>query len=255
VQQTSKFQLALVTGTTSGIGLAVARQLLDRGWTVAGIARRAAEISHPHYHHFAADLADLSGSVHPVEGAIQRLWVDHRPWQRVGLVNNAASADLLTSFEAIDPLALLRLYALNIAAPVWLMGLVVRQCPREAVLRIVNVSSGAAVGAFPGLAAYGSSKAALRMAGMVAAAELASEERRQSAPSDVAILSFEPGIVDTPMQQVAREQPPEKFPSVHLFRDFAARGVLVPPEAPAAEIVAFLEADRQPGFAERRLGA
>ena len=255
MQQVEKLQLAVVTGTTSGIGLTVARQLLDRGWTVAGIARRTAEISHPRYHHIAADLADLSGSVHPVEAAIQQLLGDHRPWQRVGLVNNAASADLLTSFEAIDPLALLRLYALNIAAPVWLMGLLVRESPREAALRIVNVSSGAAVGVFPGLAAYGSSKAALRMAGMVAAAELASQGRRQSAPSDVAILSFEPGIVDTPMQQVAREQPPEKFPSVQLFRDFAARGVLVPPEAPAAEIVGFLEADRQPGFAERRFGA
>jgi benzil reductase ((S)-benzoin forming) len=250
----STTQLALVTGTTSGIGLAVARQLLDNGWTVAGIARRAAQISHTRYHHIAADLADLSSSVAPVEAAIKRLLAD-RPWQRVGLVNNAASADLLTSFEAIDPLALLRLYALNTAAPVWLMGLVIRESPREAVLRIVNVSSGAAVGVFPGLAAYGSSKAALRMAGMVAAAELASPHRRQSAATDVAILSFEPGIVDTPMQQVAREQPPEKFPSVQLFRDFAARGVLVQPEAPAAEIVAFLEADRQPGFAERRFGA
>ena len=250
----SATQLALVTGTTSGIGLAVARQLLDSGWTVAGIARRSAEISHPRYHHIAADLAELSSSVAPLEAAIQRLWGDHRPWQRVGLVNNAASADLLTSFEAIDPVALLRLYAVNTAAPVWLMGLVVRESPREAVLRIVNVSSGSAMGVFPGLAAYGSSKAALRMAGMVAAAELASHQR-QSAPTDVAILSFEPGIVDTPMQQVARGQPPEKFPSVHLFRDFAARGVLGPPEAPAAEIVAFLESDRQPGFAERRFGA
>lgn len=251
----SATQLALVTGTTSGIGLAVARQLLDSGWTVAGIARRAAEISHPLYHHIAADLAELSSSVASLEAAIQRLFGDHQPWQRVGLVNNAASADLLTSFEAIDPLALLRLYAVNTAAPVWLMGRVVRESPHEAVVRIVNVSSGAAVGVFPGLAAYGSSKAALRMAGMVAAAELASPRRHQSAPSDVAILSFEPGIVDTPMQQVARGQPPEKFPSVHLFRDFAARGVLVPPEAPAAEIVAFLESDRQPGFAERRFGA
>jgi len=145
----STTQLALVTGTTSGIGLAVARQLLDNGWTVAGIARRAAQISHTRYHHIAADLADLSSSVAPVEAAIKRLLAD-RPWQRVGLVNNAASADLLTSFEAIDPLALLRLYALNTAAPVWLMGLVIRESPREAVLRIVNVSSGAAVVSSPG---------------------------------------------------------------------------------------------------------
>ena len=71
----------------------------------------------------------------------------------------------------------------------------------------------------------------------------------------MAILSYEPGVVDTPMQGLARSQVPETFPSVQLFQDFAARGVLVQPEVPAAEIVAFLEAGPQAGFTERRLGA
>jgi benzil reductase ((S)-benzoin forming) len=246
--------LALVTGTTSGIGLAVARRLLDRGWQVAGIARRPAEIRHPQYRHVSADLADLPASVAAIKREIGPI-LSGGEWQRVGLVNNAASPDLLTSFERIDPLVLLRLYAVNTAAPLWLMGFVVRQSPRRAAVRIVNLSSGAAVGVFPGLAAYGSSKAALRMAGMVAAAELASPQRRPTAPTDIAILSYEPGIVDTPMQRLAREQPPEQFPSVQLFQDFATRGVVVPPEAPAGEIVDFLEADAQPGFTERRFGA
>jgi hypothetical protein len=38
-----------------------------------------------------------------------------------------------------------------------------------------------------------------------------------------------------------------------MFHDFAARGVAVPPERPAREIVAFLESDSEPPFAERRL--
>jgi hypothetical protein len=38
-----------------------------------------------------------------------------------------------------------------------------------------------------------------------------------------------------------------------MFLDFAARGVAVPAERPARDIVAFLESDRQPPFAERRL--
>ncbi|HJZ72493.1 MAG TPA: hypothetical protein VKE51_12195 [Vicinamibacterales bacterium] len=44
----------------------------------------------------------------------------------------------------------------------------------------------------------------------------------------------------------------ERF-SVRSFRDFAASGALVPPSAPASEIVSFLESDDQPRFAERRL--
>jgi benzil reductase ((S)-benzoin forming) len=247
-------RLVLVTGTTSGIGSALARLLLERSWAVVGVARRPAEIEHQRYRHLVLDLDDPTRAMTSFEQELGPLLADQH-WQRIGLVNNAASADLLTSFEQIDPAALLRLYAINTAVPVWLMGFLVRRSPGGAVVRIVNVSSAAAVGAFPGLAAYGSSKAALRLAGMVLAAELASPLRRLPAPTDVAILSYEPGVVDTPMQDLVRSHAPENFPWVGMFHDFAAQGVLVQPEVPSAEIIAFLEAGAQPGFTERRLGA
>jgi benzil reductase ((S)-benzoin forming) len=134
------------------------------------------------------------------------------------------------------------------------MGFVIRRAQSDVALRIVNVSSGAAVHGFPGLADYCGSKAALRMTGMAAAAELDSALRRTPAPRDTAILSYEPGIVDTDMQLAARSRSPSDYPWGGLFRDFAARGALVPPAAPAAEIVEFLETDGHPRFAERRLG-
>jgi NAD(P)-dependent dehydrogenase (short-subunit alcohol dehydrogenase family) len=124
----------------------------------------------------------------------------------------------------------------------------------DIALRIVNVSSGAAVRAFPGLADYCASKAALRMTGMVTAAELDPGLRRTPAPRDTAILSYEPGTVDTDMQAAARARPLSAYPWGVLFREFAARGTLVPPTAPASEIVEFLETDGHPRFSERRLG-
>ena len=57
------------------------------------------------------------------------------------------------------------------------------------------------------------------------------------------------------MQQMARSQNLEHFPWVQMFRDFAARGLLVKPEALANEIVTFLESSVQPRLAERRLQA
>lgn len=98
------------------------------------------------------------------------------------------------------------------------------------------------------------SKAALRMAGMVLGAELAARDPSAPEAGDVAVLSYEPGLVDAPMQELARSQPPESFPLAGMFRDFAARSALVPPEAPSAEIAAFLESDGEAGFTERRLG-
>jgi benzil reductase ((S)-benzoin forming) len=248
----SEPSFAIVTGTTSGIGAAVAVELLRRGWMVAGIARRSSAIDHPAYRHLSLDLADVERATAAIEAELSPVVsTSHR---RVGLVNNAAEGGTLGPLETLQPARLLHTDALNAVAPMWLMGFVVRHVPAGASLRIVNVSTGAAVHPFPGLAAYSASKAALRMAGMVLAAELESPLRKTPAPADTAILSYEPGIVDTEMQTAARARPLDQFPWGRLFHDFADEGRLVPPQAPAADVVAFLESHAQPRFAERRLG-
>lgn len=244
--------LAIVSGTTSGIGAAVAHLLLDRGWSVVGIARRASSFQQPRYRHIRLDLRDLKTVAATFESDVAAM-LTNNTWTRVALVNNAANPDLLTPLEQIDPAAMLDVFAVNAVAPVWLMGFVIRTAPRGAAVRIVNVSSGAAVAAFPGLAAYSSSKAALRMAGEVFAAELDSPQHASAAPPDTALLSYQPGTVDTPMQALARSQDSAVFPWVGMFRGFADRGVLVDAAVPAAEIVEFLESAAQPRIAERRL--
>jgi NAD(P)-dependent dehydrogenase (short-subunit alcohol dehydrogenase family) len=118
-------------------------------------------------------------------------------------------------------------------------------------LRIVNVSTAAAARGFAGLGAYGSGKAGLRMAGLVLAAEL-DEARARGERADVAILSYEPGTVDTPMQQSARSSSRQTLPSVDMFARFAAEQRLVAPEGPAREIVEFLESQPGMSFSEQR---
>jgi len=245
-------RLAIVSGTTAGIGRAVAERLLERGWEVVGLARRPAPWSSGQYHHVRIDLSDVSRLQPELDslGATLR-WPSRR---RIGLVNNAATGGAHGPVERIDPAALLRTFATNVATPIWLMGYVLRVAPPSAVIRTVNVSSGAAVRAFPGLAAYCSSKAALRMAGQVVARELEGGGGvPASARRDVAIISYEPGAVDTDMQTYARSRPREELPSTSMFVDMFERGVLVPPELPAAEIVELLESDDLPAFSERRL--
>jgi benzil reductase ((S)-benzoin forming) len=244
-------RLAIVTGTSSGIGAAVADALVRRHWDVVGIARRESALAGPRYRHLQLDLQDLPAVVDTVEREVAPALAGE-PWSRVALVNNAATTGPLRPIETLDPGELLRVYAVNSAAPLWLMGFVLRHIHAATPLRIVNVSSGAAVQGFAGLAAYGTSKAALRMAGMVTAAELETPARGATA-RDVAILSYEPGVVDTAMQTHARSQRVEDFPWVGLFLDFKARRLIVPPDRPAAEIADFLERDGLPRFSERRL--
>jgi NAD(P)-dependent dehydrogenase (short-subunit alcohol dehydrogenase family) len=246
-------RIALVTGTTRGIGAAVAEHLLERGWSVIGLARRPAVFEHDRYRHLSIDLADAATLAETIEREVGASLSDGR-WTRIGLVNNAATSGVLGPIESTDPAALLRHAAVNWIAPAWLIAFLLRRTPPQTPLRIVNVSSGAAVQAFPGLSDYCASKAALRMAGMVGAAELDSPLRTAPARPDTAILSYEPGTVDTAMQEEARSRSLDAYPWGRLFRDFHASGALVPPAAPAREIVDFLERDGHARFTERRLG-
>jgi NAD(P)-dependent dehydrogenase (short-subunit alcohol dehydrogenase family) len=245
-------RLALVTGTTRGIGEAVAARLIVQGWTVIGIARSPAPIEHARYRHLVLDLRDPTALANTIEDELGPV-VSHSRWRRIGLVNNAALSGALGPMETIDPVELLRLSAVNWVAPTWLIGFMVRRASVDVALRIVNVSSGAAVRAFPGLADYCGSKAALRMTGMVTAAEWDSPLRTAPTHANAAILSYEPGTVDTDMQAAARSRPLAEYPWGGLFRDFAARGALIPPAVPASEIVEFLETDGHARFTERRL--
>jgi len=242
---------AIVTGTSAGLGEAVARQLLEHGWSVIGIARRPAPFDHERYRHVAYDLAGVVDDPAALESRLTL--PDVRTMRRMGLVNNAAVPEGLMPLGRLDPRQLARIYAVNLIAPLWLMGHALRTAADDTPLRIVNVSSGAATTGFAGLAAYGSSKAALRLAGMSLAREWDTPSPTARPRHDAAILSYEPGVVDTDMQRYARSRPADEFPWAQMFHDFAARGVAVPPERPAREIVAFLESDDQPPFTERRL--
>ena len=218
---------------------------------MAGIARRPAIIRHPQYTHLRIDLSEIDETISVVANVVMPM-LTAQPWKRVGLVNNAAIGGQLGPTERLDARALAKIYVVNVSTPIHLMGVFVKCASPGTALRIVNVSSGAAVRAFPGLSAYGSSKAALRMAGKVLGSELDSPQRAQSI--DASILSYEPGTVDTEMQTETRNTPADQFPWVQIFKDFKANKQLVTADKPAADIVVWLASDGQPRFSERRFG-
>ena len=243
-------KLAVVTGTSGGIGAAVALQLVSRGWQVVGIARRTAQFGVA-YTHIATDLADVPSATRAIESIAQPLLYER--WSRIGLVNNAASPDLLGIGESVDAAALARVYAVNTVMPVWLMGFMARNRRGDGPLRIVNVSSAASARPTPGLVAYGGSKAALRMSAMTLVTEWQSTVPHAPRRPRIAVRSYEPGVVDTDMQRLARSLTPDTLPWNGMFHDFVRRGIVVDAKAPAGEIVAFLESDDDVGFSEARL--
>jgi len=248
---TNNTKLAIVTGTTSGIGLALAQALLVGGWRVVGVARRAAEIDAHGYTHIAADLGDLVALPALAEADLAPV-LAAPDLERVGLVNNAAMIGALTGLRAADPQHLGHMFAVNAAAPMYLMGLVARVVPDSALLRIVNISSGAAHSPFAGLGDYSATKAALLLAGRTLAAEF---EQAGRTPRDAAVFSYEPGLVDTAMQDQARAASPDVFPAHGAFEEFAAKGMLNSPAAVVGDIVTFLDGDPAESFTEHRFGS
>lgn len=239
-------RLAVVTGTSTGIGDALARALQEVGWDVLGVARRERR-AEGRYRHARVDLADAA--------AVDAFIADHlRPavvredWARVALVNNAALIGGLTDLARLDGALLARMLAVNVAAPVRLMGEMLSLVPPATPLRIVNLSSGAAHMAIPGLVDYCATKAALRAAGRSAAAELAGGGR------DVGIFSYEPGMVETPMQVAARESDPAAFPSHAVFMQAHADGTLHAPADVVVPVVEFMDGDPAEVFTESRYG-
>ncbi len=243
--------LAIVTGTTRGLGAALAEALLELDWDVHGVARGEAPAtleSARAYAHHRCDLADVHSTRTLFEGEMAAVL---RERSRLGLVNNAGVLDLEPIVDC-ELEHLTRSLTVNTAVPVWLYGWLLRFAPPTATMRIVDVSSGAADTPYPGWVAYCASKAGLDMAARVLAEE--HREVEAIAGRDVAVVEFAPGVVDTGMQAQIRAISADRFPRRQKFVELHEQGRLVDPSAPAAGIAALLAADDLPPFSRRRFG-
>ena len=222
-------RVVIVTGVSRGLGAALARVLLDKGLTVLGVGRSsAAGLDGERYRFAACDLGDVAGIDAALAPAFGALSGASPAW--VCLVNNAATTEPLGVTSRHDGAAILRSLAVNLGAPAALAALFLRAFPDASVARtIVNVSSGAARAAIAGSGLYCEAKAGLEMLTRVLATEQPDASFRA--------VSLRPGVIDTDMQTLAREQSEDVFPSVAMFRKFHSDRRLVAPDVAAAKIV------------------
>src|SRR6266481_3197554 len=189
-----------VTGGTSGLGLALVRELLNRGAEVALVARGQDRVKR-----VVQELSDAHGIV----GDVSRKEDTHPiAMQIVGalggldvLINNASDLGptplkLLGDTECED---FERALATNVLGPFRLtkalLGSLAASAREGRGAVVVNVSSDAATTAYPRWGAYAAGKAALRHLSAIWDAELA--------PEGVQFLSIDPGDMDTPLHAAA----------------------------------------------------
>ena len=184
--------IALITGASRGLGRAAAHALARRGWSLIVDARRAADLADAM--RGLADVAAVPGDVTDPGHRADLAAAVGRAGGLDVLVNNASrlgpSPQPLLRDYPLDELA--RVYESNVVAPLALIQLLTAPLA-AAGGTIVNVSSDAAVEAYPGWGGYGSSKAALDQLTAVLAAE---------EPS-LRCYALDPGDMRTDMHQQA----------------------------------------------------
>ena len=185
-------RVALVTGASSGIGLATAQQLAQAGYRVFGTSRRAAAQAATGIEMLALDVTS-DASVAAAVAEVMR-----REGRIDLLVNNAVYQDreINAMLLELDDAALERTLLGNVVAPFHLARRLLPTLLAQGGGQIINVCSGAGQKDPPVAAnqggwgfAYGASKAALaRLAGCI---------NREHGGQGVRAFSVNPGLVAT----------------------------------------------------------
>ncbi|HBB93143.1 MAG TPA: 3-ketoacyl-ACP reductase [Bacteroidales bacterium] len=196
-------KVAVVTGASRGIGLAIAEKLSEKGYQVVGISRNI-QPGKPFALTLQADVSDVdaqAGILSEIAGKFGRIDL---------LVNNAGVAPLkrLDVLEA-GPESFDRLISINLKGPHFLTQTVVNymlDCQgriedyRAAVIFITSVS---AVASSPERAEYCISKAGLSMSAQVYADRLAS--------TGISVYEIRPGVIYTDMTAGVKEKYDKKI--------------------------------------------
>jgi len=231
--------IAIVTGTSRGLGEALALQLITEGTPLITVARntssalssKATQENCP-LTQIQADLSDPQEAQRISEKIATLIPADV---SRCILINNAGTVHpVANTLRLSEAGAITDAMTLNITSIMLMCSAVLRFFhQRNTECRILNISSGAGQSPMPGWAVYCTTKAALNMYTQVLAQE----------HPDVKAVSLSPGVIDTSMQTTIRTSAAQDFPNVGRFVELHEQGKLASPTDTARHILHYLDRD------------
>jgi NAD(P)-dependent dehydrogenase (short-subunit alcohol dehydrogenase family) len=178
---------ALVTGGSSGIGLAIARMLAEEGFGLTLVGRRPAKVEAAAgelgAHFVAANLASPEGCEPVVPAHMER-------WGRLDVLVNSAGVGIAGRVEELEPKQAGLQIAVNLGATLLVTHDAIPHLRKTRGL-IVNLASIAGTIPTPGLAVYGATKAAV--------IQLTTTLNHELEDDGVRATAISPGFVDTAM--------------------------------------------------------
>jgi benzil reductase ((S)-benzoin forming) len=198
----------ILTGASQGFGKALLLKLIaSKENFVISISRKDPHINADNAHFLKYDLANVAG-IHDLMKQVF-LFVKNDA-DLIYLINNAATVLPMGNLDSCDPYEIISHFNVNAISPALISGEFIRYLKKHNCEKgIINISSGAARTAYHGWTCYCSSKASLEMTTRCLALE----------NPDIIITTYDPGVIDTPMQDFIRLQTKDKFESIEKFID------------------------------------
>ena len=152
-----------ITGTSSGLGKAMAEILLQSELNVVFGISRTCTLAHERYFHFKTDLNENLAHFHfPV----------HSDAETLVFINNSGMLGPVKPAGSVDHQELKKVIRVNLTAPLILLDKFIKMYQDTPCTKVlINISSGAARYPFPSWMGYCSSKAGIDMATQVIATE------------------------------------------------------------------------------------
>jgi len=210
-------KVALITGTSSGIGKALAKLLLSENYLVFGYSRTN-QIENKNFTFTKIDLSNME--------EVQKLrFPNIDVASDLLLVNNAATIGSILPIHKKKNEEILREYNLNIISPTLLSRKFINNYANNKLL--INISSGAANKPIPSWSTYCATKSGLDMLTRVI-----HKEKHEN----LKIFSIHPGVVNTNMQEEIRKSDANFFPIKQQFIDYYNKNELFSVDSVALKI-------------------
>ena len=232
--------LFILTGASRGMGLAMARQLLQPGNTLLCISRSASETLAVQAKQANVDLLQWTQDLTRGAAASARL----EQWLREQKIGRFASATLINNAGVIPRIGPLRdadaddlSHALRVGleAPMQLTSAFLRATQSWTGKRkVLNISSGLGRRAMASQAGYCAAKAGMDHFTRC----LALEEALKS--NGAKVCSLAPGVIDTDMQEQLRGADSQAFPDQQSFINLQTSGALASPDEAAKRVLSVL---------------
>jgi benzil reductase ((S)-benzoin forming) len=214
-----------ITGTSRGIGFAIANELLkNNNNKIIGYGRNCT-INHHNYSHVSIDLSN-------VDSLLNFEFPDLADAETICLVNNSGTIGEIKPCGKLDNKKIVQTLNLNLTAPSILCNQFLKKYQNHTAKKfIVNISSGAAKFPIDAWSSYCASKAGLDLL------SLTIQEEQNLRNGNVKVFAISPGVIDTAMQDEIRKANPADFKKADYFHELKINNDLISPDLVAKKII------------------